>query len=260
MTRHTGTLDASSWQSGEKSSGNSLINSISRLFTRHPRHPRLAAAAEHFRNLDQNQPLEKYEFVVLDTELTGLSARQDEIVSIGAVRIRDLSIVPGEQFYTLVEPRIPLPKKSTLIHRITPEQVKGRPRLRQVLPQLLDFVGNAFIVGHYIGLDIGFLNRAAKTILGEKMNTPCLDTMRLAQVYQEALFESYYDRYQKHISYNLRDISKYYCLPTFPQHNALQDALQTAYLFLFLVKKLKTFNVHTLRQLYMAGRSWRWYL
>ncbi len=237
-----------------------LSTRLLRLFARTPKHPLLATAAAHFAGLDQDQPLEHYEFVVLDTELTGLSLRRDEIVSIGAVRIRGLSIVPGEQFYTLVEPRIPLPKKSTLIHRITPQQVLGRPRLRQVLPELIEFIGNAFIVGHFVGLDISFLNSAAKDIIGEKLVTPCLDTMRLAQVYQEALFESYYDRYQKHISYNLKDLSKHHGLPLFPQHNALQDAMQTAYLFLFLVKKLKTFNVHTLRQLYLAGRSWRWYL
>jgi DNA polymerase III subunit epsilon len=238
----------------------SLSTRLSRLFSRKPKHPLLAGAAEHFATLDQNQPLSNYEFVVLDTELTGLSHRRDEIVSIGAVRIRDLSIVPGEQFYSLVEPRIPLPKKSTLIHRITPQQVQGRPRLRQVLPELMEFIGNAFIVGHYVGLDISFLNSAARDIIGEKLVTPCLDTMRLAQVYQEALFECYYDRYQKHISYNLKDLSKHHGLPLFPQHNALQDAMQTAYLFLFLAKKLKDFNVLTLRQLYLAGRSWRWYL
>lgn len=236
-----------------------LESIIARLFNARPQNPLLAGVHGHFEQLDQNRPLEEYEFVVLDTELTGLNAKRDEIVSIGAVRIRDLAIAPSEQFYSLVEPRIPLPKKSTLIHRITPEQVKGRPRLRQVLPELVDFIGNAFIVGHYVGLDISFLNRASKDILGNRLVTPCIDTMRLAQVYQEALFESYYDRYEKHISYNLRDLSKYWGLPLFPQHNALQDALQTAYLFLFLVKKLKVFGVHTLRQLYMAGRSWRWY-
>ena len=237
-----------------------LGEALSRLFRREPKHQALAAAFRHFSDLDQNKPLEEYQFVVLDTELTGLDPKRDEIVSIGAVRIRDLAISPAEQFYSLVEPRIPLPKKSTLIHRITPEQVKGRPRLRQVLPQLLDFIGTSFIVGHFVGLDISFLNRAGKDILGHKLVTPCLDTMRLAQVYQEALFESYYDRYQSHISYNLRDLSRHYGLPLFPQHNALHDALQTAYLFLFLVKKLKMFGVHTLRQLYMAGRSWKWYL
>ncbi len=230
------------------------------LFSFTPKDPLLRRAKTHFAGLDQNRPLEEYEFVVLDTELTGLNPRRDEIVSIGAVRIRKLAIEPEEQFYSLVEPKIPLPKTSTLIHRITPQQVKGRPRLRQILPHLLEFIGNAFIVGHYAGLDIGFLNRAGKRILGDKLQTPCLDTMRLAQVYEEALFEGYYDQYRQHISYNLRDLAKHYGLPLFPQHNALQDALQTAYLFLFLVKKLQGFRLLTLRQLYMAGRSWKWYL
>lgn len=233
---------------------------IARLFSREPKNPQLAQVWRHFENLDQNRPLEEYEFVVLDTELTGLSAKNDEIVSIGAVRIRGLAIAPEEQYYTLVEPKIPLPKKSTLIHRITPDQLKGRPRLRQVLPELMEFIGTSFIVGHYVGLDMSFLNRASKDILGGRMVTPCLDTMRLAQVYQEALFEGYYDQYQQHISYNLKDLAKHHGLPVFPAHNALQDALQTAYLFIFLVKKLKNHNIHTLQQLWQAGRSWKWYM
>lgn len=237
-----------------------LASIIARLFSREPKDSTLATVFRHFEKLDQEKPLEEYEFVVLDTELTGLNPKSDEIVSIGAVRIRELSIVPEEQFYTLVEPKIPLPKKSTLIHRITPDQVKGRPRLRQVLPKLLDFIGTSFLVGHYVGLDMNFLSRASKNVLGSKLVTPCLDTMRLAQVYQEALFEGYYDQYQQHISYNLKDLSKNYGLPQFQAHNALQDALQTAYLFLYLVKKLKSCNIITLRQLWLAGRGWKWYL
>ena len=75
------------------------------------------------RKLDQTRPLEEYVYTVLDTELTGLSARKEEIVSIGAVRVRGLAIVPGESFSILVRPSIPLPKTSTLIHRITPEAI-----------------------------------------------------------------------------------------------------------------------------------------
>ena len=225
-----------------------------------PRDEILRRNHERFRNLDQDSPLSEYDFVVLDTELTGMNHRQDEIVSIGAVHIRDFCVQPSDCFYSLVQPRDPMPKKSTLIHHITPEEVKAAPRLREVLPGLLSFLNDSLIVGHHIGLDMSFLNRAMRRVYGAELLNPCLDTMRLAQIYDAELWENYYDRFQYNVSFNLRDLTNRFGLPVFPQHNALQDALQTAYLFLFLVKKLNKGGVATLKDLYMVGRSWRWYL
>lgn len=238
-----------------------LLETIRRTFRElagKPEHDLLAENRDHFTGFDQHKPLTDYEFVVFDTELTGLSPRSDEIVSIGAVKIRNFQI-SADSFYTLVAPRRDIPKTSTLIHRITPSQVKDAPRLRAVLPKFLKFCGKALLVGHNVGMDMSFLNRAAVDILGGKLHSPCVDTMRLAQVYQAELWENYYDKYDGGISYQLGDLTEKYGLPSFNLHNALHDSMQTAYLFLFLVKKLHSGGIETLHDLYMAGRSWRWY-
>jgi len=228
------------------------------LFRRKPGSELLRRHEEQFSTLDQNRPLTDYEFCVVDTELTGLSPRSDEIVSIGAVRIRELSIT-AQSYYTLVAPKQELPKVSTMIHRITPEMLKEAPRLRQIFPDFLNFCGGALLVGHNIGLDMSFLNRASTHILGGRLRTPCVDTMRLAQIHQQELWENYYDQYDAQVSYQLYDLSERFGLPSFNQHNALYDAMQTAYLFLYLIKKLHSGGIRTLRDLYLAGRSWRWY-
>ena len=231
------------------------------LFSFTPKDPLLRRVKTHFAGLDQNRPLEEYEFVVLDTELTGLNPRRDEIVSIGAVRIRKLAIEPEEQFYSLVEPKIPAAQD---LHPDPPHHAAASqgttPPASDIAPPSWNSSATPLLWGTTLGWTSASSTARGKRILGDKLQTPCLDTMRLAQVYEEALFEGYYDQYRQHISYNLRDLAKHYGLPLFPQHNALQDALQTAYLFLFLVKKLQGFRLLTLRQLYMAGRSWKWYL
>ena len=225
-----------------------------------PPSPMLTQYESMFTDFDQKRPLTDYEFVVLDTELTGLSPRSDEVVSIGAVKIRNFQIT-ADSFYTLVAPRGTIPKVSTLIHRITPDQVKDAPRLRQMLPKFLSFCGKSLFVGHNVGLDMSFLNRSSRDILGGKLQTPCLDTMRLAMVYEAELWENQaeYEKYNTSVSYQLGDLTDRYGLPSFNQHNALYDAMQTAYLFLYLVKKLHSGGIETLHDLYMAGRSWRWY-
>lgn len=211
-----------------------------------------------FRSLDQRLPVARYNFVSVDTELTGLDSRRDEIVSIGAVQIRNLRICPSECFYACVKPKKPLPKDSTLIHRITPRQIENAPPLADVLPSFVDFCGDSLIVGHYIGLDMEFINRACVRILGAPMANPCIDTLRLAQVYKEEQWENYYDQFDLRVSYNLADLVREYKIPAFPSHDAIHDAIQAAYLFLFFIKKLKNGDITTLKDLYMAGRSWRW--
>lgn len=212
------------------------------------------------RELDQNRPLEEYVYTVVDTELTGLSARKEEIVSIGAVRIRGLAIVPGESFTTMVRPSIPLPKISTLIHRITPEAIAGAPPLADVLPGFVEFCRGTLVIGHHVGLDMEFLNRACRAQFGQAMANPCLDTMRMAMLWREQRSPSHYERFNLNISYVLTDLTEEFGLPRFPAHEALGDALQTAYLFLYLAKKIAQNKPLALKELFRAGQSWRWYM
>jgi DNA polymerase III subunit epsilon len=212
------------------------------------------------RELDQNRLLSDYAYTVLDTELTGLSARKEEIVSIGAVRIRGLSIVPGESYCALVRPSIPLPKTSTLIHRITPEAIAEAPPLAEVLPGLIEFCKGTLIVGHHVGLDMSFLNRACLIHHGLPLANPCLDTMRMAMLWREKRTPSHYEQFNLNISYVLTDLAEEFDLPRFTAHEALGDALQTAYLFIYLAKKIARNNPLTLQELFRAGQSWRWYM
>ncbi len=228
------------------------------LFRSRPRHPLLDENRKFFNDFSQDQPLKDYEFTVLDTELTGLNHKKDEIVSIGAVRIKNLRIDLQDSFYCTVCPDCEMSKLSTLIHRITPGLVRNAPHIADILPEFLDYCGNTLIVGHNIDMDMTFLNKALKTHFRGILHNPCLDTMRLARIFREEQWINYYDRYNLDVSYNLKNLSQEYGLPVFPEHNALNDATQTAYLFMYLVHKLSGGSIKTLKDLFMAGRSWRW--
>ncbi|MBG0776892.1 MAG: 3'-5' exonuclease [Desulfovibrionaceae bacterium] len=229
-----------------------------RVAGRAPVHPAVAANRALFRRADQDRPLAECSFAVVDTELTGLNPRRDEIVSIGAVRVRGLAIDPADGFYAEVRPAAPLPKTSTLIHRITPQCVAHAPCIAQVLPDFLEYLGDSFIVGHHVGLDMSFLNAAARRHLGGRIATPCVDTMRLARAFREESWRSVYDAYDGRISYNLADLARELGLPRCDEHNAYWDAMQAAYLFVFLVRKLRKGEVRTIRELHAATRPRRW--
>jgi len=223
-------------------------------WTRVPKHEILQKNEELFTKFDQNSPINSYEFVVFDTELTGLNPRYDEIISIGAVRIKDLRIVPGENFFAYIRPNRSLPKDSTLIHRITPQQIENAPNMMEVLPGFVEFCGDALLVGHYVALDMAFLNKALRKLMGGIMRNPCVDSMKLAQAYQEHRVRDSFGSANIGVSYNLGKLAREYDLPLFAQHDAMEDAMQTAYLFLYLVKNLFQSGYYTLKDFYMAGR------
>ncbi|MEW6348028.1 MAG: 3'-5' exonuclease [Thermodesulfobacteriota bacterium] len=218
------------------------------------KHPALKENRRAFRKLDTGRPIEEYEFVSMDTELTGLDRKTDAIVSLGAVRIRGLRIQAGENFFSYVYPTAQMPKVSTLIHRITPEQIKNAPQLEEILPDFIEWCGSALFVGHFVALDVGFLNRACSRFLGGKLANPSLDSLTLAQHYCQ-IQRSYYDNvFVPNGSFNLGQLARQYGLPAFDEHDALEDAFQAACLFLFLVRKLQASGFSTLRDFLTASR------
>jgi DNA polymerase-3 subunit epsilon len=226
---------------------------IKKWFQRKPKHPSLESNEDLFLTFDQDQPIEKCEFVALDTELTGLNPRRNEIISIGAVRIKDMRIVVGENFHTYVRARKPSLKDSALIHRITSEQLDTAPGLEEVLPEFVEFCGAAVLVGHYLQLDLAFINKAAKRILGGRLQNPDMDCAKLAQAHLAYLNRAGVKRISLDDTFQLPKLALEYGLPLFVPHDALEDAMQTAYLFLFLAAKLRETGLATFRDFRQAA-------
>jgi len=123
-----------------------------------------------------------------------------------------------------------------------------------VLPEFVEFCGDSLLVGHFLDIDMGYLNRAAKKLLGGPLSNPAVDTLRLVKAYKEANQICDYGYCDQAFSYNLDELSQEFNLPRFKPHDALEDAMQCAYLFLFLARKLGNGQVKTLQQLHQVGR------
>lgn len=94
------------------------------------------------------------EYVSVDVETTGLAPKQDKIIEIGAVRVRDGQIV--ESFTSFVNPGRILPGHITELTGILQEQVDKAAPMESVLPAFLEFAGDLPLVGHRILFDYGF--------------------------------------------------------------------------------------------------------
>ena len=180
--------------------------------------------------IDPKTPITDVPYVVLDTELTGLDEKKDSIISIGAVRMHGGRIDLGEMFYRLANPKTHLSAESVVIHEIMPSEVVEKPAIDAVLKEFLNFCGNDVLVGHFISIDLGFINREMKRIYGEENRASALDTfsmyewLRKRQKARDCLSTP-------HVGYRLYDIVKCFSIPVNGAHNALMDAFITAQLF-----------------------------
>src|SRR5581483_6902151 len=104
--------------------------------------------------------LRDIDFVVLDTETTGLRPGPDRVIEIAAVRLRGGEAVGA--FQSLVNPGRRLPTFIVKFTGITQEMVSGAPSAAEIFPDFLRFIDEAILVGHNIGFDINFLSYEAR--------------------------------------------------------------------------------------------------
>ena len=125
-------------------------------------------------------------FICLDCESTGLDPSQDRIVEIAAARFTFDKVL--QQYESLINPGCEIPQTSQEIHKITQEMVENKPKIKDVLPQLLKMIEHHIIVGHGIGFDLALIAaEAERNGVATKINqAPFIDTLRIARLYGES--------------------------------------------------------------------------
>lgn len=181
-------------------------------------------------------PLEIVEsFVCIDLETTGLNPKKDKIIEIGAVKVMEGQVV--DSFETFVNPHRPLEDRIKELTGITPDDLADAPDIEQVLPMVLEFLGDHVLLGHSILFDYSFLKKAA---VDQKLKFERLgvDTLKIARKHLPDLE-----------SRSLDYLCKYYGIPH-KAHRALEDAKATVCLY----QKLKeNFASEETKKDFLAG-------
>jgi len=191
-------------------------------------------------------------FVVVDTELTGLDPRKDDIVSIGAVRMLGGRLDIGGAFYELVRPSAVLDARSIVIHRITPSQIEAMPLIDDILASFLAYAGEAVLLGHCVSVDLGFLNREARRLNGAPLANPTVDTLSMYGWLRHRNMD--HPAFQLPIpQISLFTLAKAFDIPVENAHTALGDAYVTAQLFQRFLPLLAEAGVTELPELLRIG-------
>lgn len=119
-------------------------------------------------------------YIVFDIETTGLSVTQNKIIEIAAIKMEEGKEV--DRFATFVNPHVRIPYNIQQLTNINDDMVKNAPNVEEVLPQFVDFAGDAVLVAHNARFDVGFVNGKLKEMGQPEMENPVLDTLELARM------------------------------------------------------------------------------
>jgi DNA polymerase-3 subunit epsilon len=188
---------------------------------------RVALRDKQYRFLFRDQ--ETDEAISLDCETTGFDPWVDEIVSIAAIPICGPRILTSRAFSAIVRPEAAMSARSIRVHQLREKDVEqGRP-MHDVLPELLRFIGSRPVVGYWIDFDVRMLDKYLIEMLNIHLPNRRYDVSEL-----------YYDRKfgnappGTRIDLSLASICRDLGLPALPRHDAFNDALSAAEMYVVL--------------------------
>lgn len=169
-------------------------------------------------------------FVVLDCETTGLS-KSDRVITIGAVKctLREIEVRKAlDQKYPE-----PVTGDSAVIHG---ELTDTTSESRELIRELIDYLGDHIIIGHNIAFDLAMIDKLVNETYGFKLKNKVLDTAKLAIRADPVRFERSIGGKS---GLHLDDLCNEFNIHIENRHTALGDAYLTALLFQRLISQLR---------------------
>jgi len=188
-------------------------------------------------------------FVVVDTETSGLDARRDRLLSIGACVVEGGCIRLDRGFYRELQQDVASGVDNILFHGIgAGAQLSGAPQV-EALTDFLDFVDRRPLVAFNAPFDHAFLARDIRRYLGERFAPTWIDAAELPKALfpREAQVEKTLDDWLQHLA--IVDVER---------HDAQGDAYATAQLFIVLLAKARVEGYSNARGLLRAQKNYHW--
>jgi len=179
------------------------------------------------------------DFVVFDIETTGFSPVSNRIIEIGAVKVQQGEIT--DRFSAFVNPDVPIPFEIEKLTGINDSMVIDAPYIETVLPQFLQFCGDAILVAHNANFDMSFIRENAQR-QGIWKEVTYVDTVGIARILLPHQAKHTLDAVAKTLNVSLEN-----------HHRAVDDAEATAQIFVKFIPMLKEAGADTLAKVNAMG-------
>lgn len=169
------------------------------------------------------------EFICVDCETTGLDRAKDEIITLAAVKIKGDVILSSERFVRLARPEAEINAEAIKVHHLRNADVESGERLYDIWPEFLRFVGARPLVGYFLEFDVAMIDRNVLRFIGIEMPNRMIE---VSSLYYELKYGDAPPGTQCDLTFRaiMRDLD----LPPLAQHDALNDAMMTAMMFVAL--------------------------
>lgn len=168
------------------------------------------------------------ELVSLDCETTSLDPHSAELVTIAATRIQANRILTSQSIHLTLRAPASLDAGSVAIHHIRHQDLNQGLDEKQALDTLLAFIGNRPLVGYHIRYDKTILDRYFRRHFGFPLPNRLVEVSHLYHEQLERLLPNAY------FDLSLEAISRHLDLPVPARHDALQDAITAAMIYVRL--------------------------
>ncbi len=176
-------------------------------------------------------------FVVFDIETTGFSTEFDDVIEIGAVKVKNGIVL--DTFSEIIDPQRPISNKIKELTNITDDMIQGSRKIKEVLPEFLTFCGDCILVAQNASFDIGHIYENIKRLGLDKKEYPVIDTMQLARnfYFNELKF------------FNLKALCKLFKVKQESHHRADDDARVTSEIFMQMLTRLQELNINNYNEI-----------
>jgi DNA polymerase-3 subunit epsilon len=208
------------------------------MTARAPRRPPRRAARGSWRDAS---------FASLDFETTGLDYRRDEVVSFGVAPVAGGRVALAGAVHQLVSPVVSVSSASVRIHQLLPSDLAGAPELAEARRALAGALEGRFVVAWFADLEIAFLARIFGTSR-RSWRRRAVDVRRLAIAAESLPGDS---------RLTLSGAARRFGVPVASPHDALDDALVAAQVFLVLAGRLERVGIRRVRDLILLSAGGR---
>lgn len=174
------------------------------------------------------QPDTTGEVVALDTETTSLDPKRAELVSIGAVIIQGNRLLTSTALHLLVRPTRAMDEASIKTHGLRPCDLEQALAAEQAIRQLLRFIGPRPLLGYYLEFDLAVLNRYLTRLFDFSLPNRWIEVSSLYHDRKIGLLPN------KPVDLRFETIRQALDIPLLGRHNALNDAIMAAMMYLKL--------------------------
>ncbi|BAP58112.1 exonuclease RNase T and DNA polymerase III [Thioploca ingrica] len=178
------------------------------------------------------EPSPMNEVVCIDCETDSLNPKKAQLLSLGAVRIQGNRVLISQKLELFVKPATRIDAASIKVHGLRHCDVANGLEPEEAVLIFLDFIGSRQLVGYYLEFDIAIINKYLKPILGITLPNAQLEVSGL--YYQDKLKRLRQDMALPHIDLRFDTIMYDLGLPIQGKHNAFNDALMTALMYVKL--------------------------